>query len=224
MRSSSSLLRCLARSSAPRAARASPPANIPAPKRRFHMPRTATPTLLRPSPVLTSLRSLPSALRHESSSSDSTPHTAASTTTAPDSRLERDQVPAYEMTFTCNKCTTRSSHRVSKQGYHHGTVLITCPGCKNRHLMSDHLKIFSDKSVTIEDLIREKGQFVKKGSLSAEGDVEFWDDGTTTPRSAKFIPNTTTKSDPDAEEGRLTESPSRSAAASPETMQSSHKL
>jgi protein import protein ZIM17 len=60
--------------------------------------------------------------------------------------------------------------------------------------------------------MREKGQFVKRGSLSAEGDVEFWDDGTTTPRSANFIPNTTTKSDPEAEEGRLTESP---ASASP---------
>ncbi|KAF2743871.1 zf-DNL-domain-containing protein, partial [Sporormia fimetaria CBS 119925] len=109
-------------------------------------------------------------------------------TTPPDSRLERDQVPAYELTFTCKKCSTRSSHRVSKQGYHHGTVLIGCPGCKNRHLISDHLKIFSDKPVTIEDLMREKGQLVKRGSLAAEGDVELWDDGTTTPRSAQFIP------------------------------------
>jgi protein import protein ZIM17 len=54
--------------------------------------------------------------------------------------------------------------------------------------MSDHLKIFSDKSVTIEDLMREKGQLVKRGSLSAEGDVEFWDDGATTSRSSNFIP------------------------------------
>jgi protein import protein ZIM17 len=49
--------------------------------------------------------------------------------------------PAYEMTFTCKQCDTRSSHKISKQGYHHGTVLINCPGCKNRHLISDHLKV-----------------------------------------------------------------------------------
>ena len=43
------------------------------------------------------------------------------------------------------------------------------------------MQIFSDKSVTVEDLMREKGNLVKKGSLSAEGDVEFWDDGSATP-------------------------------------------
>ena len=39
-----------------------------------------------------------------------------------------------------------------------------------------------DKATTIEDLMREKGQLVKKGSLSEDGDLEFWDDGTTTKR------------------------------------------
>ncbi|GME40790.1 Signal recognition particle [Neofusicoccum parvum] len=84
------------------------------------------------------------------------------------------------MTFTCKVCTTRSSHKVSKQGYHHGTVLISCPGCKNRHLISDHLKIFSDKSTTLEDIMREKGQLVKRGALSEDGDLELWDDGSQT--------------------------------------------
>jgi hypothetical protein len=49
--------------------------------------------------------------------------------------------PAYELTFTCKPCLTRSSHRVSKQGYHHGSVLIMCPECKNRHIISDHLGV-----------------------------------------------------------------------------------
>ncbi|KAG8629429.1 hypothetical protein KVT40_003294 [Elsinoe batatas] len=102
---------------------------------------------------------------------------------AAEPNAEREEVPQYEMTFTCRKCLDRSSHRISKQAYHHGTTLITCPGCKNRHLISDHLKIFSDKSITLEDLLKEKGQFLKKGSLSAEGDVEFWDDGTETKRT-----------------------------------------
>ncbi|KAF2402386.1 zf-DNL-domain-containing protein, partial [Trichodelitschia bisporula] len=94
----------------------------------------------------------------------------------------KPDVPAYEMAFTCKKCDTRSTHRISKQGYHHGTVLVTCPGCKNRHLMADHLKIFSDERVTLEDILKNKGQLVKRGSLSAEGDLEFWDDGSQTPR------------------------------------------
>ncbi|KAF2703133.1 zf-DNL-domain-containing protein [Pleomassaria siparia CBS 279.74] len=151
MRSSVSLLRCLARTSAPRAAYASPRAHtsIPVPLRCFHTPRTAAPVLLRPSKILTGMRPFPSGLRHESTRSNVPPQTGASSTTPPDSRLERDQVPAYEMTFTCNKCNTRSSHRVSKQGYHHGTVLITCPGCKNRHLMSDHLKVHLDPPTPI---------------------------------------------------------------------------
>lgn len=60
--------------------------------------------------------------------------------------------PAYELTFTCTPCTTRSTHRVSKQGYHHGSVLITCPECKNRHVISDHLKVCRRPPLT---LVRE---------------------------------------------------------------------
>lgn len=63
-------------------------------------------------------------------------------------------------------------------------------------------QIFSDKSVTIEDLLREKGGLVKKGSLGADGDVEFWDDGSTTPRSAQFHPESKPKGD-----NRFTEQP-----------------
>ncbi len=55
-------------------------------------------------------------------------------------------------------------------------MLITCPECKNRHVISDHLKIFSDLSFTIEDLMRDKGMLVKRGSIDGNGDVEFWDD------------------------------------------------
>jgi len=50
--------------------------------------------------------------------------------------------------------------------------------------------------------MREKGNLVKKGSLSAEGDVEFWDDGSTTPRSAHFHVESTPKGD-----NRLAEQP-----------------
>jgi protein import protein ZIM17 len=157
-----------------------------------------SPRLLRPS----ILNSLPQQQRRCES-------TARPLTDRPDqlSKPEpRDQVPSYEMTFTCKACQHRSSHRMSKQGYHHGTILITCPGCKGRHLIADHLKvsprkeqclhphsltriythqIFSDKAITLEDILAQKGQLLKKGALDSESDIEFWDDGTQTERVKK---------------------------------------
>ena len=82
----------------------------------------------------------------------------------------------YQLSFTCKPCGHRSHHNVSKQAYHHGSTLITCPSCRNRHVISDHLNIFGDRKVTIEDIMREKGQLVKRGSLGEDGDIEFWPD------------------------------------------------
>ncbi|KAK9782102.1 putative DNL-type domain-containing protein [Seiridium cardinale] len=92
--------------------------------------------------------------------------------------------PHYELTFTCVPCSSRSTHTISKQGYHKGSVLITCPSCRNRHVISDHLNIFGDRKLTIEDLMRERGQLVKRGTLGVDGDIEFWEDGTQTERGA----------------------------------------
>jgi protein import protein ZIM17 len=129
--------RTLIRTSTPRVLRAPPAEYIPTPaKRLFHTPRTS-PTA-RPSHLLSRNR-IPCAIRCDSSLA--APSQARVPTNAPDSRLEREQVPSYELTFTCNVCKTRSSHRLSKQGYHKGTILISCPDCKNRHLISDHLKV-----------------------------------------------------------------------------------
>ncbi|KAI1814377.1 DNL zinc finger-domain-containing protein [Poronia punctata] len=85
--------------------------------------------------------------------------------------------PHYILKFTCIPCGTGSSHIVSKQGYHNGSVLIACPECRNRHIISDNLRIFGDTSLTIEDIMREKGQLVKRGTLGEDGDVEFYPDG-----------------------------------------------
>ncbi|KAL7662594.1 DNL-type domain-containing protein [[Candida] zeylanoides] len=68
--------------------------------------------------------------------------------------------PQMMIAFTCKKCDTRSSHVFSKQAYQTGTVLIQCPGCKNRHLIADSLKIFDDKSINLEDILRAKGESV----------------------------------------------------------------
>ncbi|OAA66995.1 Mitochondrial import protein TIM15 [Niveomyces insectorum RCEF 264] len=98
--------------------------------------------------------------------------------------------PHYELTFTCVPCGARSAHNVSKQGYHHGSVLITCPSCRNRHVISDHLGIFGtpleDGARTVEDILRARGRLVKRGALGEDGDVEFWEDGTTSSRPARL--------------------------------------
>ncbi|KAM0203735.1 hypothetical protein ACHAPI_000734 [Fusarium lateritium] len=100
----------------------------------------------------------------------------AQTGEAPKSEGARPEIKAshYQLSFTCVPCGHRSHHNVSKQGYHFGSSLITCPQCRNRHIISDHLNIFGDRKITVEDLMREKGQLVKRGSLGEDGDIEFW--------------------------------------------------
>ncbi|KAG9257984.1 DNL zinc finger domain-containing protein [Emericellopsis atlantica] len=85
--------------------------------------------------------------------------------------------PSYQLSFTCVPCGHRSHHNISKQGYHTGSTLITCPECRNRHVISDHLGIFGDtKGMTVEDIVKKNGGLVKKGSLGEDGDIEFWPD------------------------------------------------
>lgn len=79
--------------------------------------------------------------------------------------------PMLMIAFTCKKCNTRSSHTMSKQAYTKGTVLIKCPGCDNRHLIADHLKIFNDNHITIEDIMKAEGESV---SLTTD-DLAFED-------------------------------------------------
>lgn len=134
-----------------------------------------------PSPIISrSQRTLPSLYRYNSTAPR--PLTESPSQTETDAEREkkneerRQAEEAYRITFTCKPCGERSSHRMSKQGYHRGTVLIQCPSCKNRHVMSDHLGIFFDKGTTLEDLLNEKGQTLQHGRT--DGNLEFWDDGT----------------------------------------------
>ena len=36
--------------------------------------------------------------------------------------------------------------------------------------------------MTIEDIMRNNGELVKKGTLGTDGDLEFWEDGSTSER------------------------------------------
>ncbi|EAW06553.1 DNL-type zinc finger protein [Aspergillus clavatus NRRL 1] len=163
------------------------------------LPRTALPqTACRPLPQLlnltsqrtTALSSTPQrllapylALRNNSSASTSRPgltdRTPDPTTDAAheeQNKQRREQEPTYQITFTCKPCGNRSSHRMSKHGYHKGTVVIRCPSCHNRHVISDHLNIFFDKKSTLEDILQREGKKLTRGYV--DGDMEFWEDGT----------------------------------------------
>ncbi|KAH3683839.1 hypothetical protein WICPIJ_005213 [Wickerhamomyces pijperi] len=70
--------------------------------------------------------------------------------------------PQLMIAFKCKKCDTRSSHVMSKQAYTSGTVLVTCPGCKNRHLIADHLKV--NDRITIQDILAAKGESVSQST------------------------------------------------------------
>ncbi len=94
--------------------------------------------------------------------SKSTEDKKATSIPKPENQQKYDE--SYLIAFTCKKCGNRASHYISKQSYHSGTVLIQCPGCKVRHLISDHLKIFSDSRITIEDILKSKGESIEKQS------------------------------------------------------------
>ncbi|KAK4180814.1 DNL zinc finger-domain-containing protein [Triangularia setosa] len=150
------------------------------------IPRTTPPQLLKPR--FRSLRLIHSIPRPRASPLPSTPSSSTPSTIPLSSpKPTKSPQPSYELTFTCVPCNTRSRHTVSKQGYHHGSVLIACPNCKNRHVISDHLKIFGDKALTVEDILKEKGQLAKRGILGEDGDLEFWEDGSTTMRDHEAL-------------------------------------
>lgn len=50
-------------------------------------------------------------------------------------------------------------------------VLAQCPGCKNNHLIADHLGWFEDSSVDVESLMAAKGETISKSDFTASGGV-----------------------------------------------------
>lgn len=61
-------------------------------------------------------------------------------------------------------------------------MIVQCPGCKNRHLIADNLGWFKQPDTgegtlrTVEDLMRAKGEKVRRGVLQQGGEtIEFTD-------------------------------------------------
>ncbi|CAN0085196.1 unnamed protein product [Ectocarpus fasciculatus] len=88
----------------------------------------------------------------------------------PGSKTEGEK---YVIVYTCKVCDHRSAQKISKQGYHHGAVLVRCPSCQNLHLIADHLGtcIFEDKGWNIESFMKEQGE--NFNTITTDNILEF---------------------------------------------------
>ncbi|KXJ16646.1 DNL-type zinc finger protein [Exaiptasia diaphana] len=81
---------------------------------------------------------------------------------AKSAQLGKLDVEKFHLIYTCRVCNTRSRKTISKQAYHHGVVIVNCPGCSNNHLIADNLGWFYNDKRNIEDILEEKGEKVTK--------------------------------------------------------------
>ena len=74
----------------------------------------------------------------------------------------------------CGQCQTPIRKTFSRAAYEHGLVLVTCPGCKVRHLIADNLgwmgdQMTSEKATSKINLSSLYGERLKTGTLNASG-------------------------------------------------------
>lgn len=82
--------------------------------------------------------------------------------------------PKLGVSFTCtaDDCGTRVSKMIRRSSYEKGTVLIQCPTCKVRHIISDNFGWYSDVSGNlnnIEKIAKSKGENVVRVSTDVFG-------------------------------------------------------
>ncbi|KAI0272418.1 DNL zinc finger-domain-containing protein [Gloeopeniophorella convolvens] len=90
--------------------------------------------------------------------------------------------PRLSLTFTCTvtDCNTRSTHQFTKRAYEKGiyTLNATSPDIAlARHLIADNLGWFKEsteegKLRNVEDLLRARGETVRRGRLNPDGSIE----------------------------------------------------
>ncbi|KAF9160858.1 hypothetical protein BGX21_005446 [Mortierella sp. AD011] len=93
--------------------------------------------------------------------------------------------------FTCTVCNHRAHKTMSKHAYNHGVVIMQCDHCKNRHLIADHLGWFRDGGVTVEDLVKAKGETVQKMTRSFQLVKDGQATSSSPPSSSSSIPSVT---------------------------------
>ncbi|KAJ3890872.1 DNL zinc finger-domain-containing protein [Lentinula edodes] len=161
---------------------------IPPPLRSLLHPSQALPPSIRlqlrlrlgvfSNTAMNTLKAYSTASSNSEAISGSSPPSSSTTQTVTSQALPEKMTPRMSITFTCTvpDCGTRSTHEFAKSSYERGIVLVECPGCNNRHLIADHLGWFKEsteegKLRTVEDLVRARGEKVRRGHVDMSGGV-----------------------------------------------------